>query len=46
MADDVALVVTEFASNAVRHSLSRIGTFIVRCEVFSTYVWVEVGLRS
>jgi hypothetical protein len=42
VADDVALIVTEFASNAVLHSLSRVGTFTVRCELFSTYVWVEV----
>jgi hypothetical protein len=28
--------------NAVLHSLSRVGTFTVRCELFSTYVWIEV----
>ena len=42
VADDAALIVTEFASNAVLHSLSKVGTFTVRCELFSTYVWVEV----
>ena len=42
LADDVCLIVTEFASNAVTHSLSRVGTFTVRCELFSTYVWLEV----
>ena len=41
-ADDACLIVSEFASNAVLHSLSRVGTFTVRCEVFDTYVWVEV----
>jgi hypothetical protein len=42
VADDAVLVLTEFASNAVLHSLSRVGTFTVRCERFSTYVWLEV----
>jgi hypothetical protein len=41
-ADDASLIVSEFASNAVMHSLSRVGTFTVRCELFRTYVWVEV----
>ena len=41
-ADDACLIVSEFASNAVLHSLSRVGTFTVRCELFSTYVWIEV----
>src|SRR5215510_9087015 len=41
-ADDACLIVTEFASNAVLHSLSCVGTFTVRCERFDTYVWVEV----
>jgi anti-sigma regulatory factor (Ser/Thr protein kinase) len=42
LADDAALIVSEFASNAVLHSLSRVGTFTVRCERFPTYVWIEV----
>lgn len=42
VADDACLIVSEFASNAVLHSLSRVGTFTVRCELFSTYVWIEV----
>ena len=42
VADDACLIVSEFASNAVLHSLSRVGTFTVRCELFSTYIWVEV----
>jgi anti-sigma regulatory factor (Ser/Thr protein kinase) len=41
-ADDAALIVSEFASNAVLHSLSRVGTFTVRCQLFPAYVWVEV----
>ena len=41
VADDACLIVSEFASNAVLHSLSRVGTFTVRCEVFDTYVWLE-----
>jgi two-component sensor histidine kinase len=43
VADDAALIVTEFASNAVLHSLSGIGgTFTVRCERFDTCVHLEV----
>jgi serine/threonine-protein kinase RsbW len=43
VADDACLIVTEFASNAVLHSLSGVaGTFTVRCERFSSHVWVEV----
>ena len=41
LADDASLIVSEFVSNAVLHSLSRVGTFTVRCDVFSTYVYVE-----
>lgn len=42
VADDACLIVTEFASNAVLHSLSRVGTFTVRCELFTDYVFLEV----
>ena len=42
MADDVSLITCEFASNAVLHTLSCAGTFTVRCELFTTYVWIEV----
>jgi hypothetical protein len=41
LADDAVLILTEFASNAVLHSLSRVGTFTVRCERFDTYIWIE-----
>jgi anti-sigma regulatory factor (Ser/Thr protein kinase) len=41
-ADDVVLIVSELAANAITHSASA-GRFIVaRCEVFPSYVWVEV----
>ena len=42
VADDACLIISEFASNAVLHSLSRVGMFTVRCERFSTYVRLEV----
>ena len=42
IADDACLIISEFASNAILHSLSRVGMFTVRCERFSTYVRVEV----
>jgi len=42
LADDACLIVSEFASNAVLHTLSRVGTFTVRCEVYDAYIWVEV----
>lgn len=42
MADDAALIATEFASNAVLHSLSGVaGIFTVRCELHSTYAFIE-----
>jgi serine/threonine-protein kinase RsbW len=40
--DDAVLIVSELATNAVRHTHSKGAFLIVRCEVFSTYVWVEV----
>jgi anti-sigma regulatory factor (Ser/Thr protein kinase) len=40
--DDALVVVSELATNALLHSDSRGEFFIVRCEVFPRYVWVEV----
>ena len=40
--DDVTLIVSEFAANAVLHSGSRDQFFTVRTELFPTYVRVEV----
>jgi anti-sigma regulatory factor (Ser/Thr protein kinase) len=40
--DDVILIVSEFAGNAVLHSGSRDQFFTVRTELFPTYMWVEV----
>ena len=39
--DDVALVVSELATNAAVHSESRNGTFTLRVELHPTWVWVE-----
>ena len=41
-ADDVVLIVSEFASNAVLHSLSRAGEFGVRVELYPGYLWLEI----
>jgi serine/threonine-protein kinase RsbW len=41
-ADDVVLIVSEFASNAVLHSLSRVGTFSVCVQIYPAYVYAEV----
>jgi serine/threonine-protein kinase RsbW len=41
-ADDVVLVLSEFAANAVLHSLSRYGGFTVTIEQHITHVYVEV----
>lgn len=41
LADDATLIVSELASNAVLHSLSRVGTFTISCEYFSDYIWLE-----
>jgi anti-sigma regulatory factor (Ser/Thr protein kinase) len=40
--DNAVLIVSEFASNAVRHSASKGAFFIVRCEVFPGHLWVEI----
>lgn len=40
--DDAVLVVSELAANAVQHSLSRIGEFIVCVEVNQACIYVEV----
>jgi serine/threonine-protein kinase RsbW len=42
-ADDVTLVVSELATNAIVHSRSgHGGTFVVRAELHSAWVWIEV----
>jgi anti-sigma regulatory factor (Ser/Thr protein kinase) len=38
-ADDVILIGSELAANSVVHSGSRM--FIIRCEIFASYVWIE-----
>lgn len=38
-ADDCILIASELAANAVVHSDSKM--FIMRCEIFSTYIWIE-----
>ncbi len=42
VADDVVLIASELASNAVRHSRSRGEEFTVACEVSRQYVWIAV----
>jgi anti-sigma regulatory factor (Ser/Thr protein kinase) len=42
MADGAVLIVSELATNAVLYSRSRDTFFIVRCEVCSSYVILEV----
>jgi anti-sigma regulatory factor (Ser/Thr protein kinase) len=42
VADDVILIVSEFATNAVLHSDSRDEFFTVRCQRYPDYVWIEV----
>src|ERR1039457_5678396 len=39
--DDLVLIVSELASNAVLHSASRGEFFTVRAELHADYVWVE-----
>lgn len=40
--EEVLLVASELAANAVTHSASRGCVFTVRCETFRDYAWVEV----
>jgi serine/threonine-protein kinase RsbW len=41
--DDLTLIVSELATNAIVHSRSRHrGTFVVRAELHPTWVWIEV----
>ena len=40
--DDVVLIASELATNAIRHSLSRFGHFTVRVERYDTHVYPEV----
>jgi serine/threonine-protein kinase RsbW len=39
--DDVVLIVSELASNAVLHSASRGEFFTIRAELHADYVWIE-----
>ena len=41
-ADDVVLVASELAANAVLHSDSNGEFFTVHCQLYPDYVWVEV----
>jgi anti-sigma regulatory factor (Ser/Thr protein kinase) len=40
-ADDVVLIVSELASNAIVHSASQGEFFTIRAELHADYVWVE-----
>ena len=40
--DDVLAIVSALASNAVRHSRSRTGRFVVCVQVYQSYIFVEV----
>jgi len=42
VAEDVVLIASELASNAVLHSPSRDKEFTVACEVSAQYVWIAV----
>ena len=44
--DDVVLIVSELASNAIVHSASRGGYFTVRAELHAGYVWIEAEDRG
>jgi len=37
--DDVILIASELAANSVVHSDSKM--FVMRCEIFASYIWVE-----
>jgi anti-sigma regulatory factor (Ser/Thr protein kinase) len=41
-ADDVVLIVSELVSNAIMHSLSRVGTFSVCVQIHPAYIYAEV----
>jgi anti-sigma regulatory factor (Ser/Thr protein kinase) len=40
--DDLVLIASELAGNAVLHSHSNGQFFTVRCQAYPTYVWIEV----
>ena len=40
--DDAVLIVSELATNAIRHTESGSQFFTVRAQVYSTYLWLEV----
>lgn len=46
VADDVVLIASELASNAVLHSRSQGADFTVACEVSAQYVWIAVEDRG
>jgi len=41
-ADDVVLVASEFATNAILHSDSKGEFFSVACQLYADYCWIEV----
>jgi serine/threonine-protein kinase RsbW len=45
-ADDLVLIASELAGNAVLHSQSQGQFFTVRCQAYPTYVWIEVEDRG
>lgn len=42
IAEDAVLIASELASNAVEHTLSRLGTFVVRCEILGDHLQIQV----
>ena len=42
LTDDAVLIVSELATNAIRHSGSYGQSFTVRAELFAGYLWLEV----